>query len=166
MPVFIIKNNSLRNNILLTVHLKMVMVYLKTAQVKNTLLFIWLSNISILNVPDEGYYVPDEGYYVPDEGYYVPDEGYYVSDEGYYVPDEGYYVPDEGYYVPDEGYDVPDEGYYVPDEGYYVPDEGYSRNVSCALHLISTFLSLLYKTFNVVYGKLSKIDGYSVLSPT
>jgi hypothetical protein len=82
------------------------------------------------------------------------------------IPDEGYYVPDEGYYVPDEGYYVPDEGYYVPDEGYYVPDEGYSRNVSCALHLISTFLSLLYKTFNVVYGKLSKIDGYSVLSPT
>jgi hypothetical protein len=48
-------------------------------------------NLSILSVPDEGYYsnVPDEGYYsnVPDEGYYsnVPDEGYYsnVSDEGY-----------------------------------------------------------------------------------
>ena len=35
---------------------------------------------------------------------------------------------------------VPDEGYYVPDEGYYVPDEGYSRNESCALNLISTFL--------------------------
>ena len=33
---------------------------------------IWLSNLSILSVPDEGYYVPDEGYYVPDEGYYVP----------------------------------------------------------------------------------------------
>ena len=49
-------------------------------------------------------------------------------------------VPDEGYYVPDEGYYVPDEGYYVPDEGYYVPDEGYSRNRSCALNLISTFL--------------------------
>ena len=28
----------------------------------------------------------------------------------------------------------------VPDEGYYVPDEGYSRNASCALNLISTFL--------------------------
>ena len=83
MPVFIIKNKSLRNNILLTMHLKMVMVYLKTAHVKNTLLIIWLSNISILNVPDEGYYVPDEGYYLPDEGYYVPDEGYYVPDEGY-----------------------------------------------------------------------------------
>jgi hypothetical protein len=45
-------------------------------------LIIWLSNLSILSVPDEGYYsnVPDEGYYsnVPDEGYYsnVPDEGY------------------------------------------------------------------------------------------
>ena len=49
-----------------------------------------LGIISILSVPDEGYYVPDEGYYVPDEGYYVPDEGYYVPDEGYYVPDEGY----------------------------------------------------------------------------
>jgi hypothetical protein len=48
-------------------------------------------------------------------------------------------VPDEGYYVPDEGYYVPDEGYYVPDEGYYVPDEGYSRNMSCALNMISTF---------------------------
>ena len=39
-------------------------------------------NLSILSVPDEGYYrnVPDEGYYrnVPDEGYSrnVPDEGY------------------------------------------------------------------------------------------
>ena len=50
---------------------------------------IWLSNLPIMSVPDEGYYVPDEGYYVPDEGYYVPDEGYYVPDEGYYVPDEG-----------------------------------------------------------------------------
>jgi hypothetical protein len=37
---------------------------------------IWLSNLSIVSVPDEGYYVPDEGYYVPDQGYYVPDEGY------------------------------------------------------------------------------------------
>jgi hypothetical protein len=37
---------------------------------------IWVSNFSILKVPDEGYYVPYEGYYVPDEGYYVPDEGY------------------------------------------------------------------------------------------
>jgi hypothetical protein len=61
-------------------------------------------------------------------------------------------VPDEGYLdteVPDEGYldtEVPDEGYLdteVPDEGYLdteVPDEGYSRDASCALHLISTFL--------------------------
>ena len=48
-------------------------------------------NLSILSVPDEGYYrnVPDEGYYrnVPDEGYSrnVPDEGYSrnVHDEGY-----------------------------------------------------------------------------------
>jgi hypothetical protein len=55
----------------------------------NTLNY-WISNLSILSVPDEGYYVPDGGYYVPDEGYYVPDEGYYVPDEGYYVPDEGY----------------------------------------------------------------------------
>ena len=47
-------------------------------------------------------------------------------------------LPDEGYYVPDEGYYVRDEGYYVPDEGYYIPDEGYSRNVLCALNLIST----------------------------
>ena len=47
-------------------------------------------------------------------------------------------LPDEGYYVPDEGYYIPDEGYYVPDEGYYIPDEGYSRNVLCALNLIST----------------------------
>jgi hypothetical protein len=53
-------------------------------------------------------------------------------------------VPDEGYYVPDEGYYVPDEGYYVHDEGYYVPDEGYSRNVSCVLSLISTFLLLVH----------------------
>ena len=68
----------------------------------------------------------------------VPDEGYYVSDEGYYVPDEGYYVPDEGYYVPDEGY-------YVPDEGYYIPDEVYSRNASCALNLISTFLLFCFR---------------------
>jgi hypothetical protein len=43
---------------------------------------IWLSNLSILSVPDEGYSrnVPDEGYSrnVPDEGYSrnVPDEGY------------------------------------------------------------------------------------------
>ena len=43
---------------------------------------IKFSNLSILNVPDEGYSsnVPDEGYYsnVPDEGYSsnVPDEGY------------------------------------------------------------------------------------------
>jgi hypothetical protein len=35
---------------------------------------------------------------------------------------------------------VPDKGYYVPDEGYYVPDEGYSRNASCTLYLIHTFL--------------------------
>ena len=40
MPVFIIKNKSLRNNILLTMHLKIAMVYLKTAQVRNTLLII------------------------------------------------------------------------------------------------------------------------------
>jgi hypothetical protein len=53
-------------------------------------LIIWLSNLSILSVPNEGYYVPDEGYYVPYEGYYVPDEGYYVPDDGYYVPDDGY----------------------------------------------------------------------------
>ena len=60
-------------------------------------------------------------------------------------------VPDEGYYsnVPDEGYssNVPEEGYSsnVPDEGYSsnVPDEGYSRKVSCALNLISTFLSAI-----------------------
>ena len=39
-------------------------------------LFGFPKNISILSIPDEGYYVPDEGYYVPDEGYYVPDEGY------------------------------------------------------------------------------------------
>ena len=51
--------------------------------------------------------------------------------------------------VPDEGYssNVPDEGYSsnVPDEGYSsnVPDEGYSRKVSCALNLISTFLSAI-----------------------
>ena len=49
--------------------------------------------------------------------------------------------------VPDEGYssNVPDEGYSsnVPDEGYSsnVPDEGYSSNASCALNLISTFIS-------------------------
>ena len=49
--------------------------------------------------------------------------------------------------VPDEGYYVPDEGYYVPDEGYYVPDEGYSRNASCTLNNISTFLSLYMKQF-------------------
>ena len=61
--------------------------------------------------------------------------------------------PDEGYYVPDEGYssNVPDEGYSsnVPDEGYYsnVPDEGYSRNASCALNLISTFLSSKYNLY-------------------
>ena len=53
--------------------------------------------------------------------------------------------------VPDEGYSsVPDEGYSsVPDEGYSsVPDEGYSRNESCTLNLISTFL--LYKRIHVV----------------
>ena len=66
-------------------------------EINLTLVSHWFSNILILSIPDEGYYVPDEGYYVPDEGYYVPDEGYYVPDEGYYVPDEGYYVPDEGY---------------------------------------------------------------------
>jgi hypothetical protein len=40
---------------------------------------IWLSNLLIMSVPDEGYSsVPDEGYSsVPDEGYSsVPDEGY------------------------------------------------------------------------------------------
>ena len=73
------------------------------------------------------------------------------------VPDEGYSsnVPDEGYSsnVPDEGYsrNVPDEGYSsnVPDEGYSsnVPDEGYSRNASCALNLISTFLSSKCKLY-------------------
>jgi hypothetical protein len=73
---------------------------------------IWLYNLSIFGVPDEGYYIPDEGYYVLDEGYYIPDEGYYVPGEGYYVPDEGYYVPDEGYYI----------------------------NAWCVLDLISTFL--------------------------
>ena len=41
---------------------------------------------------------------------------------------------------------VPDKGYYVPDEGYYVPDKGYSRNVSCALILISTVLLVMKKT--------------------
>ena len=52
---------------------------------------IRLSNLVILIVPDEGYYliVSDEGYYL-----IVPDEGYYliVSDEVYYliVPDEDY----------------------------------------------------------------------------
>jgi len=38
----------------------------------------------------------------------------------------------------------------VPDEGYSsVPDEGYSRNESCTLNLISTFL--LYKKIHVMY---------------
>jgi hypothetical protein len=36
----------------------------------------WISNLSNMNVPGEGYYVPGEGYYVPGEGYYVPGEGY------------------------------------------------------------------------------------------
>jgi hypothetical protein len=67
----------------------------------------------------------------------------------------------EGYYVPDEGYsrNVPDEGYYVPDEGYYVPDEGYSRNVSCALSLISTF----YWLSNISILSVPD-EGYSILS--
>ena len=36
----------------------------------------WLSNLSILSVPDDDYYVPDDGYYVSDDGYYLSDEGY------------------------------------------------------------------------------------------
>ena len=40
-------------------------------------LIILLSNLSIVSIHDEGYYVHDEGYYVHDEGYYVHDEGYY-----------------------------------------------------------------------------------------
>jgi hypothetical protein len=83
-------------------------------EINLTLVSHWFSNILILSIPDDGYYVPDEGYYIPDEGYYVPDEGYYV-----------------------------------PDEGYYVPDEGYSRNVSCALDVISTFLLLFKSAFPV-----------------
>ena len=39
---------------------------------------MWLSNLLLMSVPDEGY-----SRNVPDEGYYVSDEGYYVSDEGY-----------------------------------------------------------------------------------
>jgi hypothetical protein len=66
--------------------------------------------------------------------------------------------------IPDEGWRlslmkvITDEGYtwwrlslmkVIPDEGYtwwrlslmkVIPDEGYPRNVSCALHLISTFV--------------------------
>ena len=44
---------------------------------KTFLLFGFPIFLSIMSVPDEGYYVPDEGYYVHDEGYYVPDEGYF-----------------------------------------------------------------------------------------
>jgi hypothetical protein len=33
-------------------------------------LIILLSNLSIVSIHDEGYYVHDEGYYVHDEGYY------------------------------------------------------------------------------------------------
>ena len=52
---------------------------------------------------------------------------------------------------PDEGLSLnpPDEGLSLrlPDEGLYlsVPDEGYSRNVSCALNLISRILFMLHK---------------------
>jgi annexin A7/11 len=118
-------------------------------EINLTLVSHWFSNILILSIPDEGYYVPDEGYYVPDEGYYVPDEGYYVPDGGYYVPDEGYYVPDEGYYV--------------PDGGYYVPDEGYSRNASCALNLISTFFFFFHTAFAKKFCKLNIIVAGSSL---
>jgi hypothetical protein len=45
----------------------------------------WLSNLSLLSVSDEDYYVSDEDYYVSDEGYYVSDEDYYVSDEDYSI---------------------------------------------------------------------------------
>jgi hypothetical protein len=48
-------------------------------------------------------------------------------------------LPDDGYYS-----NLPDDGYYsnVPDDRYYsnVPDDGYSRNTSCVLILMSTFL--------------------------
>ena len=75
---------------------------------------IWLSNILILRVPDEGYSsnVPDEGY-----SSNVPDEGYSSN------------VPDEDY-----SSNVPDEGY-----SSNVPDEGYSRSPSCALNFLATF---------------------------
>jgi hypothetical protein len=36
----------------------------------------------------------------------------------------------------------------VPDKGYYVPHEGYSRNASCALDWISTFLLLACLSIN------------------
>ena len=62
--------------------------------------------------------------------------------------------------VPDEGYYVPDEGYYVPDEGYYVPDEGYSRNASCTLNLISTFLLCMYLINFITYLLKRNILNY------